>query len=156
MTRWLKRLRGAVGMGLTWAAAWSVVGAVAGLVSTAKVAGLGFGAGVMAFGVLFSVVLFGSIGLIGGVAFSVVLGLAERNRSLNEMSLLRFAAWGAVAAALVPLTAALMFEGFTLSAVLAIGGWSSLGVASATGSLALARRADRVLEPGDDVAQIES
>ena len=32
MKKWLKRIRGAVGMGLTWAVAWFGVGAIVGLV----------------------------------------------------------------------------------------------------------------------------
>ena len=34
MKNWLRRVRGAIGMGLTWAAGWSPIGAVIGLVNS--------------------------------------------------------------------------------------------------------------------------
>ena len=79
MKKWLKRIRGALGMGLTWAAGWSGVFVILALVG--EVSGT--------FGVLNyvnSVVLFGMVGFVGGAAFSVVLGITEgRRRSGRPM-----------------------------------------------------------------------
>ena len=93
MKKWLKRIRGALGMGLIWAAAWFGAGMI-------------FLSGLLVFGtppvgtglatVIANSVLLAVAGLIGGTAFSVVLGIAEGRRRFDEMSLPRFAGWGAV------------------------------------------------------------
>jgi hypothetical protein len=130
MRTWLRRIRGAIGMGLTWAAAWFVAGSVPRWV----------------FGVNTDAPLplvFGLFGLLAGVVFSAVLALTEGNRRFDQMSLPRFAGWGAMG-------------GLLLSALVAkVGslGWGdvlalapTLAVASAvsaSGSLAMARRAAR-------------
>ena len=89
MKKWLKRIRGAIGMGLTWAAAWGGVSAIIGLFSGGGFSGALFGAFVLVVG-------FGVIGFVAGAGFSVVLGLAEGRRRFDQMSLPRFAAWGAL------------------------------------------------------------
>ncbi len=94
MNKWLKRIRGALGMGLAWAAAWFVVGAIFGLVAGIASVVTGVGAGLILGSVLFFSVFFGMCGFVGGAAFAVVLGIAERRRRLDEMSLPRFSAWG--------------------------------------------------------------
>jgi hypothetical protein len=117
-------------MGVTWAAAWFVAGSVPRWV----------------FGVNTDAPLplvFGLFGLMAGIVFSAVLALTEGRRSFDEMSLPRFAGWGAIG-------------GLVLSAILAKAaslGWGdvlalapTLAVASAvsaSGSLAMARRAVR-------------
>ncbi len=63
MKKWLKRIRGALGMGLTWAAAWAGFGAIIGLFSGPP----GVLLGAFALGVRF-----GSLGFIGGAIFSTV------------------------------------------------------------------------------------
>ncbi len=88
MKKWLRRIRGALGMGLTWAVAWFGAGVI-------------FLSGVLAFGtppvgtglaeVVANSVLLAVFGFSGGTAFSVVLGIAERRRRFDEMSLPRFA-----------------------------------------------------------------
>jgi hypothetical protein len=131
-------------MGLTWAAAWFVAGSVPRWV----------------FGVNTDAPLplvFGLFGLMAGVAFSAVLALTESRRTFDEMSLPRFAGWGAMG-------------GLLLSAILAKAGslgWGDmLGLAptlavasavSAAGSLAMARRAVRRELPDSrgNTAQVE-
>jgi len=130
MRTWLRRIRGAIGTGITWAAAWSAVG-----VAMRWVIGIETDAPLP--------LVFGVFGFIAGVVFSGVLALTEGRRSFDQMSLPRFAGWGAVG-------------GLLLSAVfakVASLGWGdvlalapTLAVASAvcaSGSLALARRAVR-------------
>ena len=116
MKRWLKRIRGAAGMGLAWAAAW-----------------FGFGAILWPFfgpNLVEVAVAFAWLGLVGGTIFSMTLGIAEGRRTFDEMSLPSFAVLGGVV-------------GLFVSGLLA-GGYfvfPLLGAGSAAGSLALARRA---------------
>ncbi len=147
MRKWLKRIRGALGIGLTWAAAWSGVAVILALVGV-------FGTlGPILDYVVFAV-LFGIVGFMGGAAFSVALGITERRRRFDEMSLRRFAFWGAVGGLLVSIP---WVAGATLAEALSIGVVMTLtGAGSSAGSLALARRADdrELLEHGADVADI--
>jgi len=128
MGKWLRRVRGAIGMGFTWAVAWSVAGLVPRWL---------FGFNTDAPFPL----IFGVLGFVAGVIFSVLLMLTEGRRGFDEMRISRFAAWGAVG-------------GFLLSAIFtraASLGWAdamaiapTFAIASAicaSGSLALARRA---------------
>jgi len=135
MGKWLGRIRGAIGMGLTWAVAWAAAGSVPRWV-------FGFNPDVP-----FPLV-FGVLGFIGGVIFSGVLMLTESRRGFDQMKLPRFAAWGAVGGVLLAGV-------FTRAASL---GWAdALVIAptfaiacaiSASGSLALARRAGMRELPG--------
>ncbi len=144
MKKWLKRIRGAVGMGLTWAVAW-------------------FGASVifaLAFpGISGVVTTFTSLGFIAGAAFSVVLGSAGRRRRFDEMSLPRFAGWGAVGGLLTS-GLAVGISGVGSSPLLPVMIFVSivtlLAAGSAGGSLALARKAEdrELLDDGGDVADI--
>jgi len=122
-------------MGFTWAAAWFAVGFVPRWV-------LGMS------GDLPFPILFGGLGFIAGVTFSGLLVLTKGQRRFDQMSLLRFAGWGAVGGLLL---SALFVRGVSYGwgAVLAIG--TTFAVASAAcaaGSLALARRAERRELPG--------
>src|SRR3954467_5745866 len=86
MANWGRRIRGAIGMGLTWAAAWGGAGAIV---------MLGF---LLATGSRPDApfpLMFGAFGFIAGVIFSGVLGSLGNRRRFDEMSLPRFAAWGA-------------------------------------------------------------
>jgi hypothetical protein len=87
-------------------------------------------------------------GFIGGVVFSMVLAFAARHRRFAELSMPRFAAWGAVAGLLVGTLPFALGEPTSavplwLLAGVAIGAVTLLGAASAAGSLALARVAER-------------
>lgn len=129
MEKWRRRIRGAIGMGLTWAFAWFGAGMVLLLIVGPDAADVPFPLG------------FGMLGFFAGTAFSGVLGLAEGRRSFDQMSLPRFAGWGALGG--------LLFAGvFVLLAGIGAQGLLILGpvfagasAACAAGSLALARRA---------------
>ncbi|MFC1575095.1 hypothetical protein ACFL5A_00410 [Gemmatimonadota bacterium] len=92
MKKWLRRIRGAIKMGLIWAAAWFGAGMIL------LVVGLALGA---TADVPFPL-LFGILGFLAGVTFSGFLGLVEGNRRFDQMSLPRFAGWGALGVCCCP------------------------------------------------------
>lgn len=130
MGKWLRRVRGAIGIGLTWAAAWFLAGLMLLLV-------VGVGAADVPFPLFF-----GLLGFLAGAAFSGVLGILARRRRFDEMSLPRFALWGALGglslSGIVVLAAGPGAEFLVLGPVFAVA-----GAISATGTLALARRAEQ-------------
>lgn len=150
MKKWLRRIRGAIGMGLIWALAWFGAGMALLLV-------VGFGAADVPFPLGF-----GMLGFFAGITFSVVLVILEGRRRFDQMSLPRFAAWGAVGGLLLSvvfvLAAAALAEGTTFILNLVFLGplFAVAGAASAAGSLALARMAeDRgLLEAGGEVQEL--
>lgn len=151
MTKWMQRLRGAIGIGLTWAAGWAPIGAITGWLTG------------MALGFPLSVVtgnyalMFGVLGFIGGSIFSTVLSLAEGRRSFNQLSLPRFVVWGALGGLLLgglAVTAGILGSGFTTLGAVIAGVATLLGAGSAAGTLAIARSADNkaLLKEGEGVA----
>jgi len=130
MGKWLRRIRGAIGMGLTWAAALFAVGSVPRWV----------------FGVSTDVpipLVSGVFGFIAGVTFSALLVLAEGRRSFDQMSIRRFAGWGAISGLLLSVLWANAVS-LPWGEMLAIAPVFALASAvCASGSLALARRAVR-------------
>jgi hypothetical protein len=133
MKKWLRRIRGAIGMGLTWAIAWFGAGVALLLVVGLDAADVPFPLG------------FGMFGFFAGVMFSGVLGIVEGRHRFDQMSLLRFAGWGAVGGLLLSGTfvlAVALVEGNTLE-ILVLGPVFALaGAGSAAGSLALAKRGE--------------
>jgi hypothetical protein len=129
MKMWRRRIRGAIGMGLTWAAAWFGAGLLLLLV-------IGVDAADVPFPLFFAL-----LGFLAGVTFSGVLGVIERRRRFDQMSLPRFAGWGAVGGVLLSgifaLAAAL--GGETVEVLVLAPVFALAGAASAAGSLALAR-----------------
>jgi len=154
MKKWLQRIRGAIGIGITWAIGWAPVGAVTGLIA----------------GVVFSLPLggiaanyaqlFGVLGFIGGTMFSTVLRIAEGRRRFDQLSLPRFAVWGAVGGLLLGTLAVVAgvvgLGGITPLTVAVVSAAGLLGAGSATSSLALARKADdqELLEAGQEAGAV--
>lgn len=134
MNKWGRRIRGAIGMGLVWAAA-------------------GFGAGVLLArvydfdGDVPFAILFAPLGFLAGIIFSAVLVATEGRRGFDRMSLPRFAGWGALSGLLLSVifaAGAALLGDPAWADFLAIG--PALATASAVcaaGSLAFARRAER-------------
>lgn len=156
MRRWLRRIRAAVGIGLTWAAGWAPVGAAVGALLHFLLPGgpLSLGAVIWLNAATFAV-----LGVVGGTIFATVLRLTEGHRRFDELSLPRFAGWGAVGGVLLggaAVATGLWGAGFGLLGAGVVGAATLLGAGSAAGSLALARRAEdgELLEAGDDVADI--
>lgn len=128
--KWLRRIRGALGMGLTWAIAWFAAGLILLLI-------VGFGAADVPFPLGFAM-----FGFLAGATFSVVLGIAEGRRRFDQMSLPRFAGWGAVGGLLLS-GAFVLAAGLGGDLILVLGPVFALSsAASAAGSLALARMAE--------------
>ena len=137
VTQRLKRIRGAIGIGLTWAVAWSGAGAI------------------VVLGFLLETgsrpdppfpLMFGVFGFVAGVTFSGVLVLVEGRRRFDQMSLPRFAAWGAAVglllAAIFVLAVASGGDTAFIWNLLTLGPIAAAAAAGcAAGSLALARRA---------------
>jgi hypothetical protein len=148
-------------MGLIWAAGWALVGVLIGV--TSKVLpGLPFWD---AFFDLFDAPLpaLAIPGFVGGVLFAMVLGIAGRRRRFEELSLPRFAAWGALGGLLLSLVpAALVAVGLASLGRPDLGLWQItaaisaplilLSAVSASVSLLLARKAESrdLLEAGGD------
>lgn len=150
MKPWLRRVRGAVGMGLTWAVGWALVGLLIGVASR-LLTGLPWDTFFRVFDAPLPALAIP--GFIGGMLFSVVLGVAGRCRRFQELSLPRFAAWGALAGLLLSLVpAAMVAVGLATLAGPEVSLWqltAAIGVpltilcsASAAGTLALARKAE--------------
>jgi hypothetical protein len=150
----LRRIRGAIGTGLTWALAWAIGGILIGIASNVltflpwdaffKV----FDAPLPALAVP---------GFIAGVLFSIVLGLAAHRRRFSELSVPTFAVLGALGGLLLSLVPAVMvLLGLATMAEGALGLWQLtalvaaplmlMSAASASGSLVLARMAERPAE----------
>lgn len=140
-------------MGLTWAAAW-------------------FGAGmIMLLGMLLLTgstgadvpypLGFGALGFVAGVTFSGVLGLVEGRRRFDQMSMPRFAGWGAAGGLLfsaIFVSAVALWEGPAFWGNLVVLGpvFAVAGAGCSAGILALARRAEdrELLRAGDEVAEV--
>jgi hypothetical protein len=158
---WLKRIRGAIGTGLTWAAGWALAGLMIGATSL-LLPGLPWDS----FFEVFDAPLpaLAVPGFFGGVLFSIVLGIAGRRRQFAELSVPRFAAWGAVGGLLLSLLPNALFAvglatpgpGVDLwkSTAVIAGPFILLSAGSAAASLMLARKAgDRQsLDAGDNTA----
>lgn len=142
MNKWLRRIRAAVGVGLTWAAAWFGAGLMLLLV-------VGVGAADVPFPLFF-----GFLGFLAGATFSAVVGILGRRRRFDQMSLPRFAAWGAVGGLL--LSGAVMLAAGPGGEVLVLGPVFALaGAISAAGTLALARRATPVAGAAEPAPELE-
>lgn len=135
MGKWMRRIRGAFGMGVAWGLAWFAAGMVLLLVVGPDAADVPFPLG------------FGLLGFLAGALFSVILGLVERGRGFHQLSLPRFAGWGAAGgllfSVLFVVTVTLTGAGALLDDLVYLGPlFAAAGAASAGGALALARRAD--------------
>jgi len=146
MPRWLRVIRGMIGMGLTFSAG---VGVVASMIAVLPWLLLGGDSGRE----MIRMVIASSVWAFPiGVAFSGVMVITARGRPFDKLSLPHFAALGAGA-------------GLLLFGLLAINAWQAwsvsdaianatifvlLGGGSATATLLLARRAGPALKSGDD------
>jgi hypothetical protein len=123
----MRRIRGAIGIGLTWGAAWFAAGLVFMLVAAPHPENPFF-------------VAWGVLGFVAGLTFAGLLGIIERRRGVDQLSLKRVAGWGAAG-------------GLTLAVIVQVAGLSGdflllaplfalAGAGCAAGTLALARNGD--------------
>jgi hypothetical protein len=128
MRKWLRRIRGTIGIGLAWGFAWSLVGSIPRWV-------FGFNTDAPL------PIIFGTLGFVAGVIFSALLAVTESGRGFDQLSLPRFAAWGALGGLLLSGIFAFAAS-LGLADVLAIiPTFVVASAACACGSLVLARRA---------------
>jgi hypothetical protein len=143
---WLRRIRGAIGMGLTWALAWFLAGMALLLVVGFDAADVPFPLG------------FGFIGFLAGTTFSAVLGIVESRRRFDQMSIPRFAGWGAAGGLLLAgvFGGVATLAGDTVDLVVMGTVFALAGAGSAAGSLALARMVEdrELLDASEDVARV--
>lgn len=153
MRSFLRKLRGVLGTGLTWAAVWSVAGTI-------------LQGGLALLGVSRSPELsvapfmWGLMGFYAGSMCGVLLGLTEGRRTLENLRIGRVAGWGAVAGFALPVvynlmrgdpSAISMMSLVTNALILA-----PLSAGSAAGMTALAQRAGRTeLEDRDAPAAVK-
>jgi O-antigen/teichoic acid export membrane protein len=146
MPRWLRVLRGMLGMGLIFSAGvLAVASTIAGIAWVVS-------GGTLGRQVLIPVVGSALWSFPIGVAFSGLMALSARGRAFDKLSLPRFAAMGAGAGLLLYVVLAAMAwpawsaQAAIVNAVLFMG----LGGGSATVTLLLARRARPAITPGDE------
>jgi hypothetical protein len=137
MMKWLRRIRGAVGMGLTWALVWGPVAVLIGMAVDPDGSMDEMWVAIGAYP-----------GFLGGVVFSAVLAIAARHRGLDDLPLSRVALWGAAAGLLVGTLPFLIGDPASdrpvwVLAAIVISAITLLSAASAAGSLALARMAEK-------------
>jgi hypothetical protein len=120
-------------MGLTWALVWAPAAVLLGMIVDPDGSMDEMWVAIGAFP-----------GFLGGVIFAAVLAMAGRRHRFDELSLSRFAAWGAVAGVLVGvLPFAAGGRGQWPLGLGVVGAITLLSAVSAAGSLALARVAER-------------
>jgi hypothetical protein len=131
-------------MGFAWGAAWSVAGIVPRWF-------LGFNPDAP------FPIIFGVLGFLAGVTFSGVLILTEGRRRFDQMSLPRFAGWGAVGGLLL---SAVFAKAASLSwgdVLMIAPTFAAASAVCASGSLLVARRAIRqeLLDARGNTAEAE-
>jgi hypothetical protein len=135
----LRRLRGLLGTALLWAMAWGMAGVVLGFI--VALADVGNFILVAPDAMSFVGFVMGVYGAVGGLVFASVMMLLERRRRLEDLSLRRVAAWGAIGGMGLP--AAVIAAAPIPIALGTFGGLAvtgALGAACSAGTLALARR----------------
>jgi hypothetical protein len=140
----LRRLRGALGLAVTWGITWAVAsGVIGGLASSLILILRGhfLPPVIMLMGAF--ALAGGLSGFVSGAGFALLLTTSARRRTLEELNPFKFGVLGAIPAALVGV---LVFHEAGL-AIIATG----FGFVAATGSLILARRAP-ILPPGQTMA----
>lgn len=149
----LRRLRGVIGTGLTWAVVWSVAG-------TALQAGLALFGVLRAPDLTVTPLMWGLMGLYGGILFGGLVSLTEGRETLRDLRVGRVAGWGAIAGFAVPVvynllrgdSSAISMVSLLTNAVI----FAPLSAGSAAGMIRLAQRAERAqLGTGDETMPVE-
>ncbi|HET9134397.1 MAG TPA: hypothetical protein VFN90_08840 [Gemmatimonadales bacterium] len=154
----LRRLRAAVVMGLLWAVGWALAGIAIGVLSVLTPF-LPWDAVFRIFDAPLPALAIP--GFIGGTLFSLVLGVAARQRTFDELTTGRVAVWGALGGVLLALVPALLVgvglatlgvgsAGVVALSAILVPPFALLGAGSAATTFAIARKGeDRLLTQGD-------
>lgn len=128
MSTVLRNLRGLLGIALTWGILWAAVAiAVGTIIGIVDPDSIDPGEEPIVLGAMV-----GLVGFISGLVFSGLLSIAERQKTIIDLSLSRVAMWGILVSAAFPLLA-----GKDIRMMLFLG---PLGAVSALASVAMARR----------------
>ena len=128
MSNILRSLRGLLGIGLTWGIVWAAVMIAVGMIiEVVDPDSIDPGEEPIVLGAMV-----GLVGFISGLVFGGLLSIAERQKTISDLSLSRVAMWGILVSAAFPLLA-----GKDIRMMLFLG---PLGAVSALTSVALARR----------------
>ena len=137
MKQWLKRARGAIGMGVIWALVWAPVAVLVGtqiIDPDNSMDEMWFMVGALP-------------GFLSGVVFSAVLSRVARRQRLDDLSVAQVGAWGALAGLLVGILPFTLGDTggrpWVFLATVVITSITVLSAASAAGSLVLAQRAQK-------------
>ena len=131
----LKKLRGAVGLAVTWGALWAAIFA-----AIVTVVGFIDPDSIDPGEVPVRVAMIGAVyGLVSGAVVALLFAVAERRKTIRDLSLGRAALWGAIGTAVFPL-----FTQVSDSMVLIL---CPIGAALAAGSVAIAKRAELAAPP---------
>jgi hypothetical protein len=130
MREFLRKCRGVLGIGVTWAVAWGAIFAgLTLLIGLFDPDSIDPGEGP------FAVARIGAIfGFVSGVCFGLVLSLTEGRKTIRNLSLRRVALWGMLGTAVFPLLTPVH------NSMLVI--LCPIGAALAAGSVAVAKKAD--------------
>jgi hypothetical protein len=136
VTQALRRIRGAIGIGITWAVVWAPVAVFVGtqiIDPDNSMDEMWVMAGALP-------------GFFSGVIFSIVVGIAARRQRLDELTIPRVAGWGAIAGLFIGILPFLIGDtngnppAWLLGAII-IPTFTVLSTVSAAASLAIARNA---------------
>lgn len=99
MNKMLRNLRAVSGVGLTWGIMWAVVTiAVGGIIGVVDPDSIDPGEGLIVAGSII-----GSMGLLSGVVFWILVSRFERDKTILDLSVSRAAMWGILGSAIVQL-----------------------------------------------------
>jgi len=123
----LRRLRGVIGVGLTWGVMWAALTVALGLVMRFTIPGsIDPGEGELLIGAMV-----GFVGLVSGVCFGLLLSFAEKRKTIVDLSLVRVAIWGILGSAALPLLTGMQDKLILITC--------PLGAVFAAGTVAMAR-----------------
>jgi hypothetical protein len=139
----LRRLRGIIGTGLTWALGWAGLWSATTLIA----AGLGAFEGMTAFQFTIGALYVAGCGFIAGSAFGMVLSAFERKKRLEDLSVKRIGLMGGIVGALGALA---LVATFGIPLWLPVTVLTVAGAGFSSGTVALAKRSDTKLIEGDE------
>jgi len=102
----MRRIRAVITLAILWGLSWALIGALIGVYQvnhrTSFIVDPPIRAGPFWTIVIFFAVNWARAGAVAGALFAIALSLAERNRSLAHLSLVRVAAWGVLGSLVLP------------------------------------------------------